>query len=510
MTEIAFEAVQISKVFPGTVALDQVDFRAYAGSVNILVGENGAGKSTLMKIIAGAEQPSSGHMLLGGAPVTMTSPAAAAAKGIGIIYQELDLCPNLSVAENIFLGHELGRYGLVDLVRQRRIARKILQRLEHDIDPDELVGNLRVSAQQIVAIAKALRRDVKILIMDEPTSSLSAGEVRSLFKLIRELKSQGVAIIYISHRMEELLEIGDFITVLRDGKAAAHAAVEKIDMPWILQHMLGHTRLDVAHHGKAPGAVPILTVAQLSCPKPGGGLCVDRISLEVRPGEIVGLFGLMGAGRTELMECLMGLHPEAEGQITLDGERLAASLGVPERIGRGMVLIPEDRQAAGIVQTMTVGQNITLASLAAYARAGFLPRNFGAGDIAATVRDLAVKIFSPGQMITTLSGGNQQKVIVGKALLTAPKLLLMDEPGRGIDVNAKAEIFTIMNRLAASGLGILFVSSEIKEIIALADRTLVMSEGRLTGEFFRGAVSDQDLMRAAARARVPAFSAAAG
>jgi erythritol transport system ATP-binding protein len=502
MGEVVFQTERISKVFPGTVALDAVDFRAYAGSVNIMVGENGAGKSTLMKIIAGAEQPSSGRMLLDGVPVTMASPSDAAGKGIGIIYQELDLCPNLSVAENIFLAHELGRHGLVDAKRQREVARQLLRRLEHDIDPRQEVGSLRVSAQQIVAIAKALRQEVKILIMDEPTSSLSAGEVRTLFKLIRELKAAGVAIIYISHRMEELLEIGDHITVLRDGKIAAHAEVAEIDMKWILEKMLGHTRLDVAHHGQAPGEIPVLSVEDLSCPKPGGGLSVDGVSLSVRPGEIVGLFGLMGAGRTELMECLMGLHPEAAGTVTLAGSRLDPQLGVDARIARGLILIPEDRQAAGIVQTMTVGQNITLAHLASYARLGILPRNFGAKDIAATIRDLVVKVFSPSQMITTLSGGNQQKVIVGKALLTGPKLLLMDEPGRGIDVNAKAEIFTIMNRLAASGLGILFVSSEIKEIVALADRTLVMSEGRLTGEFFRGAYSDQDLMRAAARARV--------
>lgn len=337
--------------------------------------------------------------------------------------------------------------------------------------------------------------------MDEPTSALSAGEVRTLFKLIRDLKAQGVAIIYISHRMEELLEIGDYITVLRDGRVAAHAPMQGVDMGWILHRMLGDTTLDVPHHGNVATGAPILAVAGLRCPRTENGVSVEGVSLEVRRGEIVGLFGLMGAGRTELLECLMGLHPESTGEVALAGETLDPRLGLDQRIARGMMLIPEDRQAAGIVQTMTLGENITLANLGQYENFGWLQRNFGASDIAATIRNLAIKAFSPTQMITTLSGGNQQKAIVGKALLIRPQLLLMDEPGRGIDVKAKAEIFTIMNRLAAEGIGILFVSSEVKEIVALADRTIVMSEGRITAEFARGAYDEQDLMRAAARAR---------
>ncbi len=504
MTAPIFLAESVTKAFPGTLALDHVDFAAHAGAVNILVGENGAGKSTLMKIIAGAERPSSGRLLLDGQPVSFAAPSEAMAKGIGIIYQELDLCPNLSVAENIFLGHERGSGGLVNRKRQAEIARQILRRLDYDIDPNRLVGDLRVSVQQIVAIAKALRHEVRVLIMDEPTSALSAGEVRTLFKLIRDLKAQSVAIIYISHRMEELLEIGDYITVLRDGRVAAHETMDGVDMGWILNRMLGDTTLDVPHHDTAATGAPILTVEDLCCPRTKNGVSVEGVSLKVRRGEIVGLFGLMGAGRTELLECLMGLHPEASGRVTLAGELLDRRLTLDHRIARGMMLIPEDRQAAGIVQTMTLGENITLANLGRYENFGCLTRNFGAGDIASTIRDLAIKAHSPTQMITTLSGGNQQKAIVGKALLIRPQLLLMDEPGRGIDVKAKAEIFTIMNRLAAEGIGILFVSSEMKEVVALADRTIVMSEGRITAEFARGAYDEQDLMRGAARTQVAA------
>ena len=499
MADAVFRAEQVTKAFPGTLALDHVDFTAYAGAINILVGENGAGKSTLMKILAGAEQPTDGRLLLDGEEVTFAAPRDAAAKGIGIIYQELDLCPNLSVAENIFLGDEQLRGGFVDHRAQRRAAREILTRLKQNIDPSRLVGDLSVSAQQIVAIAKALRHEVKVLIMDEPTSALSTGEVEILFKLIRDLKSQGVAIIYISHRLEELIEIGDHITVLRDGRISAHADMQGVDIPWILHRMLGATALDVAHHGNAATGDPILSVRDLSLPRTASGAKVDGVSLDVRGGEIVGLFGLMGAGRSELLECLMGLHPEARGEVTLVGEVLPGRLGVEKRIARGMMLIPEDRQAAGVVQTMTLGENITLANLHHYGRAGCLPRRFGAKDVAATIKDLAIKAHSAAQMIGTLSGGNQQKAIVGKALLIRPRLLLMDEPGRGIDVKAKAEIFTIMNQLASEGIGILFVSSEMKEIVALADRTLVMAEGRITAEMVRGAYDETDLMQKAAR-----------
>lgn len=501
MSRIVLRAEQVTKVFPGATALDHVDFDAYGGCVNILVGENGAGKSTLMKILAGAEQPTEGRLLLEGKPMRFATPSAATARGIGIIYQELDLCPNMSVTENIFLGHERVRHGFIDRKSQTKVVQRIIGQLAHDIDPDCMVGGLSVSEQQIVAIAKAIRHDVKVLIMDEPTSALSSQEVPTLFGLIRDLKAQGVAVVYISHRLDELIEIGDRITVLRDGRIAAHAEMSEIDMPWILHQMLGETTLDVPHHGNAIQRESLLTVNDLSCPHTDSGVSLEGISFEVRSGEIVGLFGLMGAGRTELLECLMGLDPRATGAVTLGGKALDAGVTLDQRIALGMMLIPEDRQAAGIVQSMTLGENITLANLGRYQRLGWLPRGFGATDVARIMDNLAIKARSPTQMITTLSGGNQQKAVVGKALLTRPRVLLMDEPGRGIDVKAKAEVFTIMNRLGADGMGILFVSSEMKEIVALADRTLVMSEGRITAELIRGTYDENDLVLNAGRRR---------
>jgi len=499
LNQIVLRAEQVTKAFPGAIALDHVDFDAFGGCVNILVGENGAGKSTLMKILAGAEQPTEGRLLLEGEPMRFATPSAAAARGIGIIYQELDLCPSMSVTENIFLGHERMRRGFIDRINQTKVARRIIGRLARDIDPDCTVGELSISEQQIVAIAKAIRHDVKVLIMDEPTSSLSSQEVLTLFGLIRDLKSQGVAIVYISHRLDELIEIGDHITVLRDGRIAARAEISDVDLPWILHRMLGETSLDVPHHDNATQGAPILTVNDLRCPHTDSGVALEGISFSVRRGEIVGLFGLMGAGRTELLECLMGLHPRATGTVMLGGKVLDARVTLDQRVACGMMLIPEDRQAAGIVQSMTVGENITLANLGRYQRLGWLPRAFGAMDVTKIMDDLAIKARSPAQMITTLSGGNQQKAVVGKALLTRPHVLLMDEPGRGIDVKAKAEVFTIMNRLAAEGMGILFVSSEMKEIVALADRTLVMSEGRITAEFARGTYDENDLVVNAGR-----------
>lgn len=497
--EIVLRAEGITKVFPGTVALNRVDFNARAGSVNILVGENGAGKSTLMKIIAGVEQPTEGTLLLDGSPVSFRNPIEAAAKGIGIIHQEIDLCPNLTVADNIFLTREMAPHSIINFRKQRETTRQLLKRLEHNINPDRLVGELGVSSQQIVAIAKALLQNVKILIMDEPTSALSTEEVTILFRVIRELKSQGVSIIYISHRLEELLQIGDYITVLRDGMVQAEERVSEVDVDWIVEKMVGRSLAEFLPREAHESKRPVLSVKNLSFPKPEGGAYVDNVSFTVHSGEIVGLYGLMGAGRTELLECLMGLHSASTGQIFLEDIPIDPDMTVDERIKKGVVLVPEDRQAAGIVQSMSVAHNINLANLHAYTKMGVLPRAAGMDEVERTIRDLSIRVSTPSQMITALSGGNQQKVVVGKALLTKPKVLLMDEPTRGIDVNAKSEIFTIMNNLAEQGIGILFASSELKEITALSDRVLVMARGRLAGEFERGRYRDSDLVKASAK-----------
>jgi erythritol transport system ATP-binding protein len=497
--QVILRAEHITKVYPGTIALADASFNAYAGKVNILVGENGAGKSTLMKIIAGAELPTEGALVLDGQTLQIRSPLDAQKHGIGIIYQDLDLCANMSVSDNIFLTQEIATRGVINFKRQREKTRELLDRLEHTIDPDRLVGDLGVSSQQIVAIAKALLQNVKILIMDEPTSALTANEVSILFRVIRELKSHGVAIVYISHRLEEVMEIGDYITVLRDGKVQAEARIPDINIDWIIEKMVGRalsSYLPSTHHTVSRGT---LEVSHLSFPRAEGGFHVRDLSFSVRAGEIVGLYGLMGAGRSELLECLMGLHAEATGDIVVEDKPLRHSMTVDERIDAGLALVPEDRQGAGIVQSMTVGSNITLSNIRDYARMGVLPAKAGLSDVLQMIKNLAIRVSSPAQLVTALSGGTQQKVVVAKSLLTRPRVLLMDEPTRGIDVNAKAEIFGIMNNLAQEGIAILFASSELKEITANSDRVLVMSRGEITGEFTRGSYTDADLVAASAK-----------
>ncbi len=494
--EVLLRAEAVTKRYPGTTALDQVNFTIYRGKVNVLIGENGAGKSTLVKIIAGIEQPTSGCLVLNGAEVRFPSARDADAHSIGMIHQELNLCPNLTVTENIFLGREATAHGVIDQARQEETARRLLERLEQPIDPRAEVGTLRLGEQQIVEIAKALARDVRILIMDEPTSALSPGEVDALFRVIGELTSRGVAIVYISHRLEELLRIGDFVTVLRDGRLVAEAPAAQVDLAWIVGKMVGG-KLDSLFQSRPHEiGASLLDVHGLSLPRPGGGLALDSVSFTVARGEILGIYGLLGAGRTELLETLAGLHPLATGTVALDG-RPIDRLPVAERIARGVVLVPEDRQAAGIVPTLAVRDNMILASLGACTVAGILDPAKVDRRVDELVRDLSIKVASSRQPITSLSGGNQQKVVIAKCLLTAPRLLLLDEPTRGIDVGAKAEISEIMGRLAEQGLGIVFSSSELEEVTAMADRILVLSKGRVTGEFRRGEASGAALAAAA-------------
>ncbi|MBK8796536.1 MAG: sugar ABC transporter ATP-binding protein [Anaerolineales bacterium] len=496
--DVVLRAEQITKVFPGTMALDHVDFNVYRSTVNALIGENGAGKSTLMKIVAGVERPTSGRLLLDGKPIQLRSPLHAEQFGIGIIYQEMNLCPNLSVAENIFLGREVAPTGLVvDQKTQRARTRVLMQRLEHDIDPNALVSELRIGQQQIVEIAKALAQDVRILIMDEPTSALSAAEVEVLFKVIADLKAHGVSIIYISHKLEEITRISDYVTVLRDGKLVAEARTAAIDVPWIIEKMVGKNPANLFHKGRAEVGDEILRIEEMTLPRVGGGFMVDHVTLTLRKGEVVGLYGLMGAGRSELFECLAGVRPEARGRVYLDGKLLPAS-SVADRISAGIVLVPEDRQREGLVQSISVAHNMLLASLRSYFNGLFLTQRKERAAVTEMIKGLSIKVADPGQIITSLSGGNQQKVVVAKGLLTAPKILLLDEPSRGIDVAAKSEIFAIMERLAEQGFGVLFISSELKEVMAMSDRILVMSKGKITGEFLREEASEAALVAASA------------
>ncbi|MBK8033994.1 MAG: sugar ABC transporter ATP-binding protein [Chloroflexi bacterium] len=497
---VILHAEKVTKVYPGTVALQDVDFNIYPGKVNVLIGENGAGKSTLMKILAGVESPTSGTLLLDGKPITVRSPREASRHGIGIIYQELNLYPNLSVSENIFMARELVTpTGMIREAEQQRITRELMQRLELDVEPKTLVGDLRIGQQQIIEIAKALAQNVRILIMDEPTSALSNTEVEVLFRIIRELKAQNVSIVYISHKLDELLQIGDYFTVLRDGHLVAEAPASDVSLNWIVEKMVGRRPEALFHRSDHAATKDLLRVDNLSLPRSGGGYVVDHVSFSVRSGEILGIYGLMGAGRTELLESLIGLHPEASGSIWLDGATLTNRDDIRTRIRKGLALIPEDRQLRGLVQKQSVAHNITLASLTRFLNRFYLSARKEKAGVQQEVGELRIKVSDVANLVTSLSGGNQQKVVVGKSLLTEPKVLMMDEPTRGIDVAAKGEIFEIMNQLALKGLAVVFVSSELKEVLAMADRVLVMAKGCITAEFDRSELTQEAIVAASVR-----------
>jgi len=495
--DVVLRAEGITKVFSGTVALKGVDFNVYRGKVNVLIGENGAGKSTLMKILAGVETATAGKLLLDGQEIQINGPREAAQHGIGIIYQELNLFPNLNVAENIFMTREITTRGVViNEKEQQQRAQAILGRFDQPIDPRAIVGDLRVGEQQLVEIARALSQNVRILIMDEPTSALSTAEVESLFRVIRELKAQGVAIIYISHKLDELLQIGDYVTVLRDGQLIAESSAADINVNWIVEKMVGRDTESFFHHEEQERGAALLEVAHLTLPNPRGGEDILKdLSFTLRAGEILGIYGLMGAGRTEVFECLMGMRTGYTGELRLTDKPVTGQT-VADRIAQGLMLVPEDRQQQGLVQTLSVASNITLANLSKFTKGFFLSQPDEAHEVTRLIGELGIKTSRAQQLIGSLSGGNQQKVVVAKALLTAPKVLLLDEPTRGIDVGAKAEMFEIMRRLAKQGFGVIFSSSELMEVLALASRILVMSKGKITGEFDRAQATEAALVAA--------------
>lgn len=491
----------ISMFFPGTVALDSIDYNVWRGKVNVIIGENGAGKSTLMKILAGVLQPSTGEIVLNGKPVKFASTREAAAQGIGMVHQELNLFENLSVAENIFLGREL-QQGLlpIDEATQQARSAALLKRLDQPISPKELVASLKVGQQQLVEIAKALAEDADILILDEPTSALSKTEVDILFRVIRELTRQGVSIIYISHRLEELMAIGDVITILRDGKFQAEAQVSDIDVPWIVREMLGSEPVSSFLKPGREFGMPLLEAEHITCVNAAGNAVVDDVSFQVRAGEIVGIYGLMGAGRTELFECLLGTQRNYLGKLWLDSKPVPPRLATAERIRMGMSLVPEDRKRTGIFPISSVAGNLTIASLWRRLQRGLaISRVEESAVVASTIGNLSIKVSSPEVEIQALSGGNQQKVVIGRSLLTNPKLLLLDEPTRGIDVGAKADVFRMMVQLSEQGIAVVFSTSDLKEIMAVSDRILVMSGGKITANLLREHAEESALVSASAQ-----------
>ncbi|MER8439380.1 sugar ABC transporter ATP-binding protein [Mesorhizobium sp. M1312] len=485
-------ARDIVKSYGGTHALKGVNFDIRRGEVTTLFGENGAGKSTLMKILSGVETPTSGRIELDGRPVAFSSTVDARDRGISIIHQELSLAPNLSVRDNIFMGRELRGATGVDFAEEARQARMLMADLEEDIDPMTLVQDLRLGQQQIVEIARALSVDSRILIMDEPTSALSATEVEVLFRVIRDLTARGVSIVYISHHLEEALQITDHAVVLRDGTITATAKAKNIDLEWIVRNMVGENfDLGSPPAGYAFGEVA-LSIEGVSIADGSGSdrLVVDRLSLDVRAGEIVCIYGLMGAGRTELLECVAGRLPVTGGRVLLKGDDISG-LSIAERISRGLVLVPEDRQRDGLVQTMSVGTNLSLASIGAFVTRLFLSRSRERSLVEGAIRDVRVKTAGGNAPIGSLSGGNQQKVVIGKMLTTNPKVMLLDEPSRGIDVGAKAEVFRLLGERAAQGLAVVFSTSEVAECLGIAHRIIVMRRGRISAEFGAGVTKEQ-------------------
>lgn len=494
--EVVLEARNIAKNYGGTRALKGVDFQVRKGAVTTLFGENGAGKSTLMKILSGVEHPSSGQIVLDGHPIEFNSTTEAADQGISIIHQELSLAPNMTVRDNIFMGREIaGPFG-VDYAEQTRQTRALLAEMEQDIDPLTFVSELRVGQQQIVEIARALSTNSRILIMDEPTSALTAAEVDVLFRTISELLARGVAIVYISHHLEEALEVTDHAVVLRDGSITAHGDRGEIDLKWIVDHMVGESfDLGAPPSGYDFGE-PVLEIKDLviSDPEKPDRNVVDGVNLTVREGEIVCIYGLMGAGRTEMLEAVAGREHVTSGDIRTHGQSIL-DLSIGQRIAMGVGIVPEDRQRDGLVQNFDVGKNLTLASLGAAIKRGVISRGKDRDRANEIIKQVTVKTPGPELSIGALSGGNQQKVVIGKIVATEPNVMLLDEPTRGIDVGAKAEVFNLLSRHASEGLAVVYSTSEVSECLSIAHRIIVMRRGSISAEF--GPDTTEDMIMAA-------------
>ena len=471
----------IEKTFPGVRALSGVSFDVRAGEVHALLGENGAGKSTLIKIVSGVYQPDLGSILVNGSQVHFSTPDDARRAGVATIYQELLLFPELSVAENIFLGHApLAGAGRIDWRAMRAEAERLLDSLEiDDLSADQIVGALTVGNRQRVEILRALSHDARILIMDEPTAALTESDVTCLFDVVRRLKRRGVGIVYISHRLDEIFAIADRVTVLRDGAYVGSRDVADTNVAELVQMMVGRRLESLFPKTAAPVGAPVLEARNL-VRRP----LTKGVSLTVRSGEIVGLAGLVGSGRSELAQTLFGMTPSEFGDVRLNGE--SVRIDSPETArAKGIAYVPEDRGTQGLVRGMSVLHNFSLAALGSLSRGGFIDRAAERRMALEGVARFSVKTSSVDEIAGRLSGGNQQKIVLGKWLANNPKLLILDEPTRGIDVGAKAEIHRLMSQLAAEGVAILMISSELPEVLGMSDRVLVMREGRLVAEFDR-------------------------
>jgi ribose transport system ATP-binding protein len=502
MASPLLEARQISKSFAGVRALKEVSLSVYPGEVLAVIGENGAGKSTLMKILAGVQAPDSGALLLDGTVRTIASVQEALSLGIALIHQELNLAETLDVGANIFLGREPHRFGWVDAGRVSREARVVLERVGLRVDPGTLVGDLTIGQQQLVEIAKALSVNARVLIMDEPTSSLSDHETQVLLNLIRELRNKGVGIVYISHRLGEVRGLAERVEVLRDGENAGRLLKDEISHGAMVQLMVGRELSQYYPHQTHSAGEVVLEVKGLRTHGHPG----QSVDFNVRAGEVVGMAGLVGAGRSELLEALFGVVPALQGAVRVSG-RLVSPGSPRGAMDAGIALVPEDRKHQGLFLEMGVRENLSIASLHRDQAGGFLNRPAEKALCEEMIPAMRIKSAGVDQPVQFLSGGNQQKVVIGKWLATRPRVFLLDEPTRGVDIGAKQEIYRLMEELAAKGVAVLFVSSDLEEILGMSDRVLVLHEGRLSGELLRSQLSEEAVMRLATGAHTEAATA---
>ena len=490
------EVRRVTKRFPGVLALDGVTFELRPGEVHALVGENGAGKTTLIKVITGVYRPDEGQVLFNGEEVSFADPRESQAAGISTIYQEINLIPLLSVAQNVFLGREpRNSLGLIDKASMNRAAAEILERYGIQADVTAPLRSLGLGVQQMVAIARAISVDARVVIMDEPTSSLEAREVETLFGVIGQLREEGVGVIYVSHRLEELYEICDRVTVLRDGRVAHTGELSDLSRLQLIAHMLGRELAEVEKEGATgfgeeheTAREPIL-VAQGLTQHPR----LREVSLDVRPGEVVGLAGLLGAGRSETAKAIFGAEPLDSGSVRMEGKDIKT--GSPgAAIKAGIAFLPEDRKLEGIIPDLSVKENIVAAAMPRLARAGMVSEKAQAELVEEFMQSLGIKASSPDQPVRELSGGNQQKVLLARWLCMNPKVLILDEPTRGIDVGAKAEIQKLVDDLAVKGLGVILISSELEEMTEGSDRVVALREGAVVGSLSEEEITEGNLM----------------
>ncbi|MBX3438984.1 MAG: sugar ABC transporter ATP-binding protein [Planctomycetaceae bacterium] len=480
MAEHFIRVKKLSKSYGGVQALNGVSLEIHAGEVHALCGENGAGKSTLIKILSGVVEPDAGSILIDDQPLSLGNVQATEAQGVSVVHQESTVFPDLNAVDNLFVGRELrrGRGLLIDRREMKRQTHELLSRLGEPIDPDRPVGELPIAQRQMVAMARALSRHCRLLILDEPTASLSARETQVLLQLVRQFRSDGVSVLYVSHRLEEVFQIADRVTILRDGQRVDTREVSTVDTDELIRMMVGREAAELVGRHEHPGTLGDVVLRVDGLSREGG---FHDVSLTVRAGEIVGLAGLVGAGRSEVARALFGMDTYESGTVTVRGRQLPPGR-VAAAIAQGLALVPEDRQHEGLVLPMTVGSNLSLAALSSLTRGGLINRPQERQLVQRQVEDLSIRTDGTQVATETLSGGNQQKVVLGKWLARRPQVLILDEPTRGVDVGAKAQLHRRIRELAREGMATLLISSDLPEILSICDRILVMREGRLAGE----------------------------